>query len=53
MGNEMSTTMEGVRVAQKTEVLAKAQRQRFTAAEYSLGDAFVSEPWCHSKENSV
>jgi hypothetical protein len=29
----MSTTMEGVRVAQETEVLAKAQRRRFTAAE--------------------
>jgi transposase-like protein len=29
----MTTTMEGVRVAQETEVLAKAQRRRFTAAE--------------------
>ena len=29
----MSTTMEGVRVGQETEVLAKAQRRRFTAAE--------------------
>jgi transposase len=29
----MSTTMEGVRVAQETEVLAKARRRRFTAAE--------------------
>jgi transposase-like protein len=29
----MSTTMEGVRVAQETEVLAKAQRRRFTAAD--------------------
>ena len=29
----MSTTMEGVPVAQETEVVAKAQRRRFTAAE--------------------
>ena len=29
----MSTTMEGVQLAQETEVLAKAQRRRFTAAE--------------------
>jgi hypothetical protein len=29
----MSTTMEGVLVAQETEVLAKARRRRFTAAE--------------------
>jgi transposase-like protein len=29
----MSTTMEGVRVGHETEVLAKAQRRRFTAAE--------------------
>jgi transposase-like protein len=29
----MSTTMEGVPVAQATEVVAKARRRRFTAAE--------------------
>jgi transposase len=29
----MTTTMEGVPVAQETEVLAKARRRRFTAAE--------------------
>ena len=29
----MSTTMEGVPVAQETEVVAKAQRRRFTAAD--------------------
>ena len=29
----MSTTMEGVQLAQETEVLAKARRRRFTAAE--------------------
>jgi transposase-like protein len=29
----MSTTMEGVPVAQETEVVAKARRRRFTAAE--------------------
>ena len=29
----MSTTMEGVQLTQETEVLAKAQRRRFAAAE--------------------